>query len=410
VGLLGALVVGATPAAAHNVSGGALPAPPWLLAYIGGFLVIVTAVALRATWPKARRPSPGLPAESAPVPGLTVGRLAGLVVLVLVAVAAIVGPDSAAANISPVAVLVIWLALPIVALLVGDVMRALNPFVAVLALARRPEPDGPPAAPEWTSAAFLAAFVWFFLAYHQPGSPRSLTVFLAVYVGAALVGGWSWGRRWMATGEAFGGVSAAVALLSLRRRQASPPPGLSALMVVWLGSTAFDAFASTPFWLDVLGASRGWGRTALNTLGLGWLIAIVAVAYLGALRLAGAGRLAQRLGLVLLPLSLAWFIAHEVTLLILEGQNLVVLLSDPLGRGWDLFGTFHDTIHAGIVRSRGIRWLQLALLAAGHVLAVVLAHDAALAVARRREAMRITWAMAGASALSIVASALMVLG
>jgi hypothetical protein len=403
-------VADAAPAAAHNVGGGALPAPPWLLGYIGVFLVIATAVALRTTWPTTRLRGFATPSDERGLPGLTVGRLAGLVLLVLVVAAAVIGPDSAAANIAPVAVLVIWLGLPIVALLAGDAMRALNPFVALLALARRPEPAPDRAGPEWTSAAFLAGFVWFFLAYHQPGSPRALTVFLAVYVLAALAGGWWWGRRWLVTGEAFGGVSTAVALVSPLRRRVTPPPGLAALMVVWLGSTAFDGFASTPFWLDVLGTSQGWARTALNTAGLAWLIAIVAVAYLGALRLADAGRWASRLGAALIPLALAWFIAHEVTLLILEGQNLVVLLSDPLGRGWDLFGTFHDTIHAGIIRSRGVRWLQLALLAGGHVIAVIVAHDTALALMRRRAAMRVTWAMAGASALSVVAGALMVLG
>ena len=40
---------------AHDVGGGALPAPPWLLAYIGVAIMLGTAVALRATWPATRR-------------------------------------------------------------------------------------------------------------------------------------------------------------------------------------------------------------------------------------------------------------------------------------------------------------------------------------------------------------------
>ena len=39
---------------AHVVGGDALPAPPWLLSYIGVALVLGTAAALRATWPRAR--------------------------------------------------------------------------------------------------------------------------------------------------------------------------------------------------------------------------------------------------------------------------------------------------------------------------------------------------------------------
>ena len=39
---------------AHTVGGGALPAPPWLLSYIGVALMLGTAAALRATWPSTR--------------------------------------------------------------------------------------------------------------------------------------------------------------------------------------------------------------------------------------------------------------------------------------------------------------------------------------------------------------------
>ena len=52
--LLADLVLGAAPASAHNVSAGSLPAPSWLLGYIGAFAVAATAIALRSTWPKPR--------------------------------------------------------------------------------------------------------------------------------------------------------------------------------------------------------------------------------------------------------------------------------------------------------------------------------------------------------------------
>jgi hypothetical protein len=195
-------------------------------------------------------------------------------------------------------------------------------------------------------------------------------------------------------------------------------------MVVWIGSTAFAAFASTPFWVDVLGTSQGWSRTMLNTVGFIWITAVVAGIYLVALRLAersGAGRadegdtgarpsLAATLGVALVPLALGWFLAHDLTLLLFEGQNFLALVSDPIGRGWDLFGTVNQTIDYGIVQAAWVRWTQLGLLAAGHLAFVVIAHDTALAVVRRRAAMRLTWALTAASIASFVAGALMVLG
>jgi hypothetical protein len=249
---------------AHNVGGGALPAPPWLLGYIGAFGVLAAAAALRSTWTAPRLTGflapvgtlDSTPAVQEPPPALHLGHLLGLAVFGLALVAAIVGPDSAAANVAPVAVLVIWwVGLPIACLVAGDVMRVVNPFIAVVSLLdRRGGGRDAPTAPAWTGAAFLGAFAWFFIAYHRPGSPRALAVFLIAYALAAVLGGLRWGRAWLATGEGFGALSAGVALLSPRRRNAARPPGLAALMVVLTGATAFDAFTSTPFWVDVLGS------------------------------------------------------------------------------------------------------------------------------------------------------------
>lgn len=434
------LVATATPAAAHAVVGGELPAPPWLLAYLGVALVLGTAVTLRSTWPRHRLHGLGgeatAAADGSSQFGVHPGHLVGLLLLVLVTVAAVVGPDSSAANVAPVAVLVIWwVGLPLLCLVAGDVMLALNPFVPIVAVldrGRSRPPRDADAAPSWTSAAFLAAFAWFFIAYHAPGSPRALAVLLAVYAAAAVAGGLVWGRGWLATGEGFAGLSASIARLTPWGRRVGPPPrGVAALMVVWLGTSGFDAVTSTPFWVDIVGTSRGWERTLLNTVGMVWIVAVVGGAYLLALRLADRRpaeddehlegdaasatavahpSLPSRLGMALVPLAIGWFLAHDLTLLLFEGQNFRALVSDPLGEGWDLFGTFNDTIDYSIVEQAWVRWVQLAALAVGHVGAVVVAHDTALGVLDRRPAVRVTAAFGVAAAASIVASALLVLG
>ncbi len=264
-----------------------------------------------------------------------------------------------------------------------------------------------PAAPSWTAAAFLAAFAWYFLAYHRPGSPRALAIFLAAYALAAVAGGVRWGAGWLAdTARASGpsrqrwpawGCAAARALLRL---------GTLPLMVVWLGGTAFDAFANTRSGSDVLGSSRGWTRTLVNTVGLVWLTAIVAGAVLLVARTGERGQpvgdpapsadsgsdtvlvrtapgsVTLALGRALVPLAAGWFLAHDLTLLLFEGQNFYALLSDPLGRGWDLFGTLNHTIDFSLVRAGWVRWSQLALLVVGHVGALVLLHDRMLTLVR----------------------------
>jgi hypothetical protein len=425
--LLVDLVLQATPAAAHNVSAGSLPAPSWLLGYIGAFAVAGTAIALRSSWPSPRLQLGAEADVDVDAEGLSTGddgrsplRLAGhavgLALLGAVLYAAIVGPDANAANIAPVSVFVIWwVGLPILCLAVGDVMRAINPFVPLVAAGERVAPLAritrvrrPAVAPAWTAAAFLAAFSWFFLAYHSPGSPRALAVLLVVYTAAAVVGGLRWGQAWLGTGEGFAGISHAVAHL-VRRRDAPHPRGLLALVVVWVGATSFDAVSSTSFWIDLEGTTSGWGRTLVNTAGLVWLIGIAAAIVLLAVRLLDDPTSGRLLGMALVPVALVWFLAHDVTFLLFEGQNFYALLSDPLGRGWDLFGTIDHTINYRVVTAGWVRWLQLVALLLGHVTAVVLAHDGALRLLGRKRGMRVTWAVTGVAAVSVVSAALLVL-
>ncbi len=403
---------------AHNVGGGALPAPPWLLSYIGVAAMLGTAAVLRATWPTTRRLVEVGPASPATT-RVRAGNVVGLLLLLTVIGVAIAGPDMNAANIAPTSVLVFWIVLPIACLLAGDVMRWLGPFPAAarfLPRDRATEEDRS-AAPPWTAAAFIAAFSWYLLAYHSPGSPNALAVFLLAYLAAVVAGAFWWGRAWVVTGEGFGGLSAAVARIGLRRPRGPAPAGTAALMVIWVGSTGFDAFSSIPVWVDVLGTSTGWTRTLLNTVGLTWVTAIVAGAYLLVVRIAERGgddavepvRLAVPLGITLAPLAAGWLVGHDLTLLLSEGQNFLALLSDPLGKGWDLIGTFNNTIDYSIVQAGWVRVVQLTVLLVGNGATVVLFHDSALGLLRRRAAMRGTWAMAVAASASITAAALLVL-
>jgi hypothetical protein len=243
-----------------------------------------------------------------------------------------------------------------------------------------------------------------------------VAVFLVVYGLAVVLGTLRWGRAWVVTGEGFGGLSAAVGRIGLRRPRGAAPTGTAALMLVWLGGTGFDAFANTPFWVDVLGASQGWTRTLLNTVGLIWVTAIVTAAFLLVVWVADRGTeparlrpLAVPLGFALVPLATGWFIAHDLTLLLFEGQNFIALLSDPLGKGWDLLGTFNHTIDFTVVQATWVRVVQLGVLVVGHVAAIVLLHDTALALRRPRPAMQATWTMAVAASASITGAALLVL-
>ena len=73
-------------------------------------------------------------------------------------------------------------------------------------------------------------------------------------------------------------------------------------------------------------------------------------------------------GAGLLPIALGYLIAHYLTYLLIDGQRIVIAISDPLQKGWNLFGTAFYT-PTGALLPPGLVWtLQLAAVVGGHML------------------------------------------
>jgi hypothetical protein len=91
----------------------------------------------------------------------------------------------------------------------------------------------------------------------------------------------------------------------------------------------------------------------------------------------------------LVPIALAYVVAHYFSLLAYQGQAVAALASDPLGDGSDVLGTASATIDYTWVDANGIWYVQVAALVLGHIAGLTLAHDRALALYRRtRDATR----------------------
>src|SRR3990172_5557556 len=95
----------------------------------------------------------------------------------------------------------------------------------------------------------------------------------------------------------------------------------------------------------------------------------------------------------LIPIALAYAVAHYFTLILLEGQLIVPALSDPLGLGWNLFGTVDYRPDYSWLAPAVVWWVQVAAIVGGHLIGVVLAHDRALAVFPTERAVRTQYAM-----------------
>ena len=72
--------------------------------------------------------------------------------------------------------------------------------------------------------------------------------------------------------------------------------------------------------------------------------------------------------------------AHYFTLLLFQGQAIRYLASDPLGKGSDIFGTADSQIDYTLIGADATWYWQVGFVVAGHVAALMLAHDRALAL------------------------------
>ncbi len=188
--------------------------------------------------------------------------------------------------------------------------------------------------------------------------------------------------------------------------------GSVVFIAVALGSVGFDGYSRTTTWQNLAARVEapyvlnhpGTGEllvTGLNLLGLVAAIAIVLGAFLAACAVARAmvrapRSLAPEFVLSLVPIALVYAIAHYFSLFVLQGQYTLPLLSDPLGRGWDLFGTAGVTPNLTVLTPNTVWYVQATALVLGHVAGLVVAHDRAVAIFRDRDdALRSQYAMLG---------------
>ncbi|HEX5850474.1 MAG TPA: hypothetical protein VFY59_14855 [Rubrobacter sp.] len=159
-------------------------------------------------------------------------------------------------------------------------------------------------------------------------------------------------------------------------------PGVAAFVILVLAGVTFDGLLDTPLWLEVVRVTP-----VDQTLGVMLLPMMFFVIYLGFVRLslafgggegASFGWFAAAYAFSLVPIAIAYQMAHYYTYLLIQGQIIFSLVSDPLGRGWNLFGTAGFDPRYGIIGASFVWYSQVALIVVGHVIAVYLAHSISL--------------------------------
>lgn len=102
----------------------------------------------------------------------------------------------------------------------------------------------------------------------------------------------------------------------------------------------------------------------------------------------------RRMAGSLVPIVIGYAVAHYATLLIIEGQRTAINMSDPLGRGWNVFGSAEMGVNAAIYDHPGlIAGIQLGAILTGHVVGIVSAHEKSLWLLKPESALQGQWPM-----------------
>jgi hypothetical protein len=413
-------------AMAHGIGGRLdLPVPLSYFLVGAGVVLVISFVALAVLWPEPRL-------QDGPrhdVARLTVRRGWVLPTLGLIALLLVIGQlipplfgletDPTRPTIAPVLVWVVfWLVVPFAGAVIGDWYTDINPW-RTLARGVRIGPAERTGLLDrlgvWPAVVILLAFTWLELVYPDSGSPVALGAAALVY-SLFLLGAMAYAGRetGLAVFDAFTPYNRLFSAISPLGRRADSRlvwrgwlraltvlpawPGLPALVVAAIGTVTYDGASATEWFTGLVG-DFGQAMAGETLLLVGCVLAIGAAYWIAswvAARLVGAGwtasSVAARFAHTLVPIALAYALAHYLTLIIFEGQQLISAVSDPFALGWDLFGTADRKIDFFITSAEPVWYAQVAVIVTGHVLGVVLAHDRALKDFGR-EAVRSQYAM-----------------
>jgi len=310
-----------------------------------------------------------------------------------------------------------WVGLVPISLLLGQFWRATNPLRTIhrglCAIARVDPEQGlislPAGIGVWPAAIGLFGFGWLELVQPDRTTLAVLRVWALAWLVILVLGAIVFGQRWIGAADPFEVYASTIAQMSIFRRVGDQlrlvnplaglnawraPPGATAVVAALLGSTAFDSFTNTSWWIQTV-QNYALPTVLWGTAGLLTMIIIVFVTFsLGA---AWMGRYGDRPAWEyprlmvgsLLPIVLGYVVAHYATLLIVEGQRVAINFSDPLGRGWNTFGSAEMGVNSAIFNHpTGIAVMQACAIVGGHVFGIICAHEKAVALLPPDRAVR----------------------
>ncbi len=363
-------------------------------------------------------------------------KSSSLLLFGLTVASALWGTNDPLMNLAPTMVWIIWwIGLSFVVIVFGNIWPVLDPWRSSFELLntcakklgiKRGLALGwtwPTALGMWPAAVLLLVWCALEVIYPLATSPFKLGCVAVGWTAVNLVGMVGFGREvWQGRADFF-----AVYFSRLARTfrptslgsEAGPIAGHVGLIIAMLATVLFDGLhggsawlvfevalkAWVPQWLDVNGYVAG--MLGLLSVWVTFIVAYVLTCQISAVATSGVisgQKITHQIAPTLIPIAAAYVIAHNFSNLLIQGQTMVALLSDPLGWQWDVFGTAKFYPDISVVDAKFTWFVAVTAIVVGHVLSIWQAHRVALrwSLTMRRTA----WVMLPLTLLMIVYTAI----
>lgn len=353
------------------------------------------------------------------------GRFVGLASFVLVIAAGFWGPDNPLLNLAPNFIWITWwLGFSLSIALLGNFWPIFNPWMCLFdvihwstrmlgfQISSKKIP-----APKWLGlylvTAFLLAWSWMEVVYPIAFVPAKVASIALAWTAINLAGMHVFGKDiWQAQGDVFSVYFATLGqfgIFSFTKADHGfyirlPGGGILTDAETWRntrGATAFIIAMLAIVLFDGLHGSQAWGSfvALVQALGLQQLssssygmgtagLLVVWLIFTGLFYLScwlsskfiqiPAAQLSNFFAPTLIPIAVAYLIAHNFSSLVIQGQSIIFLVSDPLGFGWDIFSTSNFRPNIGLIDAKITWYLAVFSIVVGHMIALILNHCLAL--------------------------------
>jgi hypothetical protein len=338
-------------------------------------------------------------------------RTLGILGFIATILCAFVGPQDFTLNPAPELFwTVLLLGFTYLSVFIGDLWRFVSPFetFARILLVKKSEPvlHYPLWLGYFPALAFYFALIWFELLSGGAGAVPAIVG--EVLIGYSVVSGIGAGifgvEEWFTHADfftVFFGLIGLFAPIKIERNLISLQApaerlvleqtgrmSLLLFILFMLASTAFDGLEETQIWWNTLYSSLiqiqlyPLERDVIFLASPFIFLALYGCAiYL--MRIFTRTRLQYttlllRFAYSLIPIAIAYNFAHYFTLLVNGIQALFAMASDPLAKGWNIFGTAHYQVNIGLIGAKQVWYAQFSAILLGHIIATYVAHRIAL--------------------------------